>query len=211
MIKTNTRNKVDGITLMKTIDDGAVAAAFFDPQYRRLLDKMKYGNEGARQTKRCALPQMSDAVIIDFFRELNRIVKPSGYVFLWVDKFTLCTGIDEWIKGTSLSIVDLITWDKVRWGMGCRSRRKSEYLLILQKEPKAAGATWTDHGIPDVWTESTSTKNHPHSKPVELQKRLIEAVTQAGDLVLDPAAGSFSVLTACQECGRIFVGGDIEG
>ena len=92
--------------------------------------------------------------------------------------------------------------------MGYRSRRKSEYLLVLQKAPVRAKGCWTDHDIPDVWAEKT-TKVHPHSKPVELQQRLIKATTKEGGFVLDPAAGGYSVLEACKRAGREFIGGDI--
>ena len=93
--------------------------------------------------------------------------------------------------------------------MGYRSRRKSEYLIVLQKTPVRAKGCWNDHGIPDVWGEKVE-KTHPHSKPIELQKRLIEATTWEGDYVLDPAAGGYSVFEACKQCGRNFIGGDVE-
>ena len=44
-----------------------------------------------------------------------------------------------------------------------------------------------------------------------LQGKLIAAVSNPGDVVIDPAAGSFSVLEACQQQGRRFLGCDIEG
>jgi site-specific DNA-methyltransferase (adenine-specific) len=50
---------------------------------------------------------------------------------------------------------------------------------------------------------------HAHIKPVGLITRLIGATTQPGDLVVDPAAGSFVVLHAAQQLGRDFVGVDI--
>ena len=54
------------------------------------------------------------------------------------------------------------------------------------------------------------TKTHPHSKPVELQRRLIAATTKDGDVVLDPASGGFSVFEACKLLNRDFIGGDIQ-
>ena len=53
-------------------------------------------------------------------------------------------------------------------------------------------------------------KIHPHSKPIELQKRLIVATTEEGDYVLDPCSGGYSVLEACQSLNREFIGCDIE-
>jgi len=42
-----------------------------------------------------------------------------------------------------------------------------------------------------------------------LQKRLITATTEPNDIVLDPAAGGFSVYDSCIETGRLFLGCDL--
>jgi len=52
-------------------------------------------------------------------------------------------------------------------------------------------------------------RNHPHQKPRELIKALIEATTNQGDLIVDPCAGSFIVLEVCQETKREFLGRDL--
>jgi DNA methylase len=52
-------------------------------------------------------------------------------------------------------------------------------------------------------------KTHPHAKPAGLIARLIGAVTRPGDLVVDPAAGSFVVMRVANQMGRDFVGCDI--
>ncbi|MBR2209767.1 MAG: site-specific DNA-methyltransferase [Synergistaceae bacterium] len=209
----NSKNRVDGLKLLDSLNDNSIAVTFFDPQYRGVLDKLKYGNEGvSRGRARSSLPQMDEETIIKFINEINRVLKSSGHLFLWVDKFHLCQGVLDWFMETELNLVDMIVWDKGKIGMGYRTRRKSEYLIIFQKSPVKAKACWTDHAIPDVWQEKleNSEKNHTHSKPIELQKRLIAATTQEGDFVLDPAAGGYSVLTACQLLGsRNFIGGDI--
>jgi len=44
---------------------------------------------------------------------------------------------------------------------------------------------------------------------VNLQARLIEAVTDPGDVVIEPAAGSYSAMTAAHQVGRQFLGCDI--
>lgn len=206
----NQKNRADGLDLMANIKDKTIKTAFFDPQYRGVLDKLKYGNEGkARGKERCDLPQMGEETIIRFIKEIDRVLADSGHLFLWVDKFHLCQGVLSWLTDTNLNLVDMIVWDKGKIGMGYRTRRKSEYLVVLQKTPIKAKACWTDHGIPDVWEEKTA-KTHPHSKPIELQKRLIAATTVPGDTVLDPASGGFSVLEACKQLDhRNFIGGDI--
>jgi site-specific DNA-methyltransferase (adenine-specific) len=79
----------------------------------------------------------------------------------------------------------------------------------MQKPPIKARATWTDHGIPDRWIEKINRKIHPHVKPIGLIERLIGAVTQPGDLVVDPAAGSFVVMHVAIQLGRTFIGCDL--
>lgn len=207
----NRRHRGDGLNLLSQIADAAVPLCIFDPQYRGILDKMQYGNEGAgRGRRRSALPQMDDATIARFIAGIARVLIPSGHLFLWVDKFHLCSGVGHWTAPPGLEIVDLVTWNKSRMGMGYRTRRYSEYLLILQKPPKRAKGVWQRHDIPDVWTETAAPRHCSiHPKPINLQAALIEAVTDPGDIVLDPAAGSYSTLTAAQQAGRQFLGCDI--
>lgn len=204
----NKKNKMDGLSLLKEIDNETLKLVFFDPQYRGILDKMNYGNEGARQKERAKLPAMSEEIIEKFLVEINRGLKKSGYLMLWVDKFHLVEGVVPWVKNTELNVVDLITWDKGKIGMGYRTRRKCEYLVIFQKTPKLAKATWKIHNIPDVWAEKIK-PTHAHSKPIQLQATLIKATTEEGDLVLDPAAGGFSVFEACKLTQRNFIGCDL--
>ena len=208
--KANYKNKTDGLKLLEAIPDKTVKTAFFDPQYRGVLDKLSYGNEGETRGKaRSDLTQMDEDTIIKFIKEIDRVLLPSGHLFLWVDKFHLCQGVLPWLIDTDLNLVDMIVWDKGRIGMGYRTRRKSEYLIVLQKKPVKAKGYWNIHNIPDVWMEKV-VKTHPHSKPIELQKQLILATTSEGDWILDPASGGYSVLNACDGLNRNFIGGDIE-
>ena len=207
----NRRNKMNGLDLLDLLDKESIKVAFFDPQYRGVLDKLSYGNEGKSRGKdRSALPQMSQEIIFEFLAKIELVLKPNGYLFLWLDKFHLFE-VKSWIENyQSLEIVDMIVWNKMKIGMGYRTRRKSEYLVIIQKFPKRAKSTWTLHNIPDVWDEKILDKNHTHAKPIELQKQLILATTNENDLVLDPASGGYSVFRACKETGRNFIGCDLE-
>lgn len=208
-MRKNTKLNIDGLILMESLSQNCIDLCFFDPQYRGVLDKLRYGNEGKRQNKRVNLIQMNENIIHSFILEINRVLKPSSYLMLWIDKFHLCSGIDPWIANTNLKIVDLITWDKGKMGMGYRTRRKVEYLLILQKLPLRARSTWKLHDICDIWSEKIPKDSHPHAKPKELQKKLILSCTNEGDLVLDPASGGFGVLECCKELKREFIGTDL--
>lgn len=218
--KINYKNCCDGLKLISSLSDETVDASFFDPQYRGIMEKLDYGNEGARQSGRAQLEQMSESLIEDFIEEISRVLKPSSYLFLWVDKFILCEGSHKnWFEGYSsklhenklkMNLVDMITWNKESFGMGYRTRKTSEYLLIYQKSPKMI-KSWTNKSIRDVWSEKIAhpRMGHPHKKPIGLIKSLIESVTKENDLILDPCAGSFSVLDVCKETKRDFIGCDI--
>lgn len=133
----NQKNKLNGLDLLTNIQENKIKVCFFDPQYRGILDHLNYGNEGELRGKgRSSLPQMTEEQIKVFIREIDRILVPTGHLFLWIDKYHLCSGVNEWLTGTNLNVVDLIIWDKGKLGMGYRSRRKSEYCMVIQKNLK---------------------------------------------------------------------------
>lgn len=45
-LKVNTRLKMDGLELLAKLPTASIPVAFFDPQYRGVLDKLSFGNEG---------------------------------------------------------------------------------------------------------------------------------------------------------------------
>jgi site-specific DNA-methyltransferase (adenine-specific) len=210
MYQRNIAQRGNALALLQSLPDCCTSLIFFDPQHRDVLDKLQYGNEGERQKGRAMLPAMTVEFIDACCRESMRVLRPSGYLMRWIDPFGLCTGQHLRVVDETCECVDLIAWDNLHQGMGYRSRRRGDYLLILQKPPKRAKSTWRDHKIPDRWPEKVDRKRypHPHAKPFELTRRLIGAVTQAGDLVIDPAAGSFVVMHAAQALGRDFIGCD---
>jgi site-specific DNA-methyltransferase (adenine-specific) len=213
----NKKNCMDGLELLGVLDNESVDACIFDPEYRQIMDKLKFGNEGkSRQVARSQLTQMSDETIIKFLKEIYRVLKPSSYLGIWTDKFIVAEGHhntwfqDKYFDG--IDLVDLINWKK-GFGMGKRSRRTCEFLVIMQKLPKTT-KNWTDKGIPDCFEEKIPNPRnkelHVHRKPIEFTTRLIRSIVPANGLVLDPAAGSFSTFDACKLAGVNFMGSEIE-
>jgi site-specific DNA-methyltransferase (adenine-specific) len=207
MYQRNVAQRGDSLMLLRSLPDRGTPLVFFDPQYRGVLDRLAYGNEGARQRGRHHLPAMSSDYIDACCGEAARVLTPSGYLLRWTDTFHLCEG--DHLRIAALKCVDLIAWDSLRPGNGYRTRRRGDYLLVLQKPPLIAKATWRDHGIPNRWPEKIARGIHPHLKPIGLIRRLIGAVTRPGELVVDPAAGSFVIMHAAKELGRNFIGCDV--
>lgn len=208
----NARNAMCGLELLRSLRMAEASQVWFDPQYRALLDHQGYGNEGeGRERARAALPQMGAGLIEAFLVEIARALRPAGHLLMWADKFIVGSGrIERYLEVvTTLSVVDLIAWNKARLGMGRRTRCTTEYLFVIQKVP--CRGTWSDHAIPDCWTEQADRSRHPHAKPHQLTERLVRAVTRRGDLVVDPCAGSYVVLDACRASGREFLGCDLIG
>lgn len=208
----NARQKLNGITLLKWIRPNTADMVVFDPQYRGILDKLRYGNEGvSRERDRAALPAMKEYQIARFIEETQRVLKPSHHLLLWVDKFMVAEGrhLALFCYAPDLVRVELIHWNKLRPGMGQRARCRSEYLVIAQKKPVRAKGIWTDHRIDDSWPEASDRSLHPHAKPHQLMERLIRTLTKRGGIVVDPCAGSYGTLEICKMTGRKFLGCDL--
>jgi site-specific DNA-methyltransferase (adenine-specific) len=197
----------DALELLQSLPAASSPLVFFDPEFRGPLDRLKFGNEGERQRGRASLPAMSESYIDVVCHEIARVLAPSGYCMRWMDTFSLCQAHHQRVEDV-LPSVDLIAWDNCRPGMGKRSRRRGDYLIVLQRPPIIA-KNWRDHSIWSRWIEKVDRGGHPHIKPAGLISRLIGAVTLPSDLVVDPCAGSFVVLQECRRLGRKFVGCDI--
>ena len=203
--------KTQALKLLERLPENSTSCVFFDPQYRGVMDKMNYGNEktGDRSSKRANLPQMTNKDIVNIFESVGTVLAPNGYVFLWVDTHHLMEGdIKQWLP-SDMRIVDMIVWDKLRIGMGYRSRRSCEFLVVCQKHPCNAKGTWTNHGISDVWKENKINHEHPHVKPQGLIETIISSVVPEGGLVVDPCAGSFIVKSSAEKLNRKFIGCDL--
>ena len=209
----DTRNQMDAEQLLGRICPGSVTTAFFDPQYDGVLRHLQLGNEGkSRQVGRCALDKMTDEQITRIIGGICSALRPSGHLFLWVDRYHLVEGSHRGWLPEGVEMVSMITWDKDRMGMGYRARCQSEFLIVIQKLPNRAKGVWTDRAIRDVWREDVgqpAKRSHVHQKPPGLLRRLIGATSKPGDLVLDPAAGGWGVLDAAVAMDRRFIGCDL--
>ena len=65
---------MDGLEFLSLLPGAAIPVAFLDPQYRGVLEKLKYGNEGElRGKRRAALAQMTaKETIVEFIRGIDR-------------------------------------------------------------------------------------------------------------------------------------------
>jgi DNA modification methylase len=140
------------------------------------------------------------------FREMHRVLRPdslcvSFYGWNKVDLF-----MDAW-KSAGFGIVGHIVFRKSYASTARFLRYEHECAYLLAKGRPALPAS----PMPDVldWQYSGN-RLHPTQKPVEPMKKLIDAFTRPGNVVLDPFCGSGSTLLAARELGRNFIGIELD-
>ena len=109
------------------------------------------------------------------------------------------------IKGTLARLDALDEHGLIYWppsgGMPCVKR----YLSSV------SGPAQTDvvDDIPPLQGRSSERTGYPTQKPLKLYKRMIEASSNPGDIVLDPFAGCATTCIAAEQLGREWIGIDI--
>lgn len=93
---------------------------------------------------------------------------------------------------------------EIYWSSNGNPRRKV-YLDNSQGIP--VQDIWLDYL--DVNNQNTRISGYPTEKNLDMLKRIIEASSNTGDLVLDCFAGSGTTLVAAEELGRQWIGADI--
>ena len=113
-------------------------------------------------------------------------------------------------------LVNLCVWVKTNAGMGSLYRSKHELCLIFKRgdAPHRNNVELGKHGRSrsNVWTyagvntfragRNDDLADHPTVKPVQMIADAIRDVTKRGEVVLDPFAGSGTILIAAEMTGR---------
>jgi DNA modification methylase len=106
-----------------------------------------------------------------------------------------------------LAASTLATWGdrKQRAVVDEQGRRRRSSSTEAPTPGTPLGDVWEIGIVAPVARERTG---YPTQKPEALLRRLVEACTEPGDLVLDPYAGSGTMLSVCRQMGRRAVGID---
>jgi len=202
----NIKQAGEALELLTSLPAQSVDLVILDPQYRDFANSSR----SLSKKKQFNFKSQADYEIVNLLIEIERILKPNAFCLLWVNKtFLLNQKLLTWfLKLPLLKLVDFLTWEKNNIGFGHYFRNKAEYAYFIQKDPYALNC-FKSHSLPSIWKEKLVNHLHPHQKPHDLIKALIAATTNEGDLVVDPCAGSFIVLEACQVTNRNFLGVDL--
>ncbi len=112
-------------------------------------------------------------------------------------------------KNTSFKIRELLIIVKNNIGMGYSFRQQYEMCLVLEKgKPKYNLNNFSNVQYMEHIEHTPNT--HPHQKGLKLIKNFILHSSKENDMILDPFAGSGTMLVAAKELKRRFIGYEID-
>lgn len=115
--------------------------------------------------------------------------------------------VQQTFAAMGLGIKTVGVWDKGMPTLGAGIRNQYELFVLARKgnapDRFTAGNVWR-------CTQGGGRPVHPHEKPGEILRRLIENYSEPGGLVLDPCMGSGTTLRAAKDCGRKAIGIELE-
>lgn len=199
------------LEVMRGYESEAYHLVHTDPPYGIFLDEIKGGASAYHETayhiysdEHYEVMDLLEAVV----KECYRILVPNAHMYFWFDIkmhsqiFRILTeagfAVDPvpliWVKNVS----GQANSPNSRWASGyeaCFFCRKGLRALLT---PGQSNLLKFD-------VVHSAKKIHPTEKPVELIKKLIEASTVPGEVVVDPFGGSGSTGAAALELGRNYL------
>ncbi len=192
----------------------SLAAIVMDPPYStgtRETNKATHGSmvRTERFARAIENDQMTTPGFIWFMREVMQASLPSlvdgGSVLSFIDWRQWPTLVGA-LESCNLRVHNMVVWDKTSFGMGAGFRLQHELIMHASK----GQPTIASHAVGNVIAvPRDANDDHPSPKPVGLIERLLEAVTEPGDLILDPFMGAGPTLRAAKNLGRRAIGIEI--
>ncbi|MEQ5844423.1 MULTISPECIES: DNA methyltransferase [Paraburkholderia] len=187
----------DCLEILPTIPDAVIDFALTDPPYL-----VNYRDRTGRSIANDVRGDWLDPAFSEVFRVLkDDALCVSFYGWTKTDEF-----FNAW-KRAGFRIVGHIVFAKSYASKARFVRYQHESAYVLAKGSPVLPA----EPVPDVlpWQYSGN-RLHPTEKPLSCMRTVIGAFTKAGDVVLDPFAGSGTTCAAAKQLGRRYVGIELD-
>lgn len=213
--------QAETITTLRSLEAHSVAAVITDPPYcsggLNESRKKQAGAQGVAYGSKShedwfLNDNMTTGGLVWMLRELaveaERLLVPGGSLLCFTD-WRMLPHVAPAMESSGLIFRNLVVWDKGSPGLGDGFKPTHEMIMHFAK---GTPRLFSKKGSNVIRTRRVpgAKKIHPTEKPAELLGRLIQVVTEPGDTVLDPFAGSGSCGVAATELGRHFMGVDRE-
>lgn len=212
----------DCLDLLKALPDKSVDLILTDPPYGLNKKSFELKAEDRRDfgSSYSAIRENWDnEAPLDWMDAASRVLKPNGSVLCFGGRESIYKFANHALR-LSWRIVNDITFVKPDAPPNFTGRMMTESTeRAIWFSP--SGSRWTynrqtakacNNGVNfrDVWEMLTPKQNrlHPAQKPVETIEMLVALLSQTGDIVLDPFAGSATTAIACLNLDRQYICGD---
>lgn len=160
-----------------------------------------------------------------WLRACRRVLRPNGTIWISGTLHNIYS-VGMALEQEGYKILNNITWQKTNPppNLSCRYFTHSTETVLWARKNERSARHYYNYDLmreqnggkqmKDVWTGPLTSPRekiygkHPTQKPVYLLRRIVEASTRPGDLVLDPFCGSSTTGVACRELGRYYIGID---
>jgi site-specific DNA-methyltransferase (adenine-specific) len=195
----------DCLDVLPRIPQGTVDAVVTDPPFA-ITGGLSNGMTSRNDT------QFFEHWFADVARELIRVTKPEGCMFLWCDWRTVNV-IDRAFARASERYVpwwvsQVIVHDRAMIGMGSPFRNQCDWIAVVRGQKTNWGER-IPNTTPNIFREYSyygKHENHPAEKTVSAARRLVEWAAPEGGVILDPFAGSSTTCVAAREARRRWIG-----
>ena len=204
----------DSTKTMQKLASSSVDLVFTDPPFAIALDKggVKAKEAWAGKVYDDEMQHVLNTISL-VVKECYRILKDNRHMYIWFGIQHYQYLFDLLVQtGFNVNAVPCVWSKKGGSGAGGSDYAYSsnyELCFFCMKGRRSLNKL----GQPNVWEEprlAPQRKVHPTEKPTSLIRRCIEQSSNAGELVIDPFAGSGSTLIAGLECKRRVWGCEID-
>jgi site-specific DNA-methyltransferase (adenine-specific) len=187
----------DCVAVMRGLPAESVDLVFTDPPYL-VAYRDRHGRTVANDS--------DDSWLRPAFAEMYRILKSDSYCLTFYGWPSIAAFADAW-QAAGFRIVGHIVFRKSYASSAGALQRYHESAYLLAKGCPPRPSTI----MPDVaeW-RYTSNRLHPTQKSSVMLQPYVDALCKPDGLVLDPFCGSGATLVAAHECGRRYLGIELD-